>query len=1347
MAYDPTAVSHQEWLGYVQPVGVVVSTPALLEAGAAINRNFVPLHREFLGVLAQDSDGNAIPKLTDFQRFATDVLKWRPQDLEGPDESLTISVPGYEEVLHPDYVVKDAGNALLLVSKTSADFDAVPPPEPRHWHASPQARFERLLRETSVPAGLLVSPDAIRLVYAPKGESSGHITFKISDMVQVAGRPILAALHMLLSADRLFTLAQDQRLPALLIASRKHQNVVSNKLSGQVMEALFDLLRGFQSAHDQTDVLSEVLRDDPNQVYAGLLTVLLRLVFILYAEDRGLLSSDETFVNSYSVGGLFERLREDQAHNPDTMDQRYGAWARLLVLFRLIYQGARHGKMSIPGRKGYLFDPNRYPFLEGRPNARSQDIQIPRVPDGVLYRVLTQLLVLDGERLSYRNLDVEQIGSVYEAMMGFELHVAKGPSIALKPKKRGGAPITINLSELEAIASAKRNDWLNKEADQKVTGQAERALKEAASIDDLMAALDKRIAKNVTPTIVPVGAMIFQPSAERRRSGSHYTPRSLTQPIVEAALAPVLTSLGENPKPVQILALKVCDPAMGSGAFLVEACRQLGDALVQAWHQHNDTPILPPDEDELLHARRLVAQRCLYGVDKNVMAVDLAKLSLWLATLARDHEFTFLDHSLRHGDSLLGLSARQIAAFSLEPKAQETLIQERVRADLARAADARRDLLESQDGTPYALLAQKLGVIESTFLGVARNLGDVLVSAFFAAENARGRENTRLLLLEIVDRAFGNKPNAEAGVQLNKIGAELRERSTPIIPFHWELEFPEVFALDQLLRPSAGFDVIVGNPPFAGKNTLIEGSPNYYLDWLKQLHVESHGNADLVAHFFRRAFDLLRSGGTFGLIATNTIAQGDTRSSGLRYLCLHGGTIYRARKRYVWPGEAAVVVSVVHVRKGQQPGPYLLNGKPAERITAFLFHAGGHSDPERLDENSDKSFQGSIVLGMGFTFDDTDKNGTASSLAEMRRLIENDPRNAERIFPYLGGEEMNNSPTHAHHRFVINFEDFPLERKESGHSWFELTEETQRQQLRGGLVAPDYPGPVAKDWPDLLAIVEAKVKPERALQKRDALRERWWQYAEKRPGLISAKAGLSRLLATPQTSSHRLFCFLPNGKVFDKQLALFVTEDWPSYTVMSSRLHEIWSAFFGSTLEDRLLYAMSDCFETFPFPASHESNQALEQAGRAYDDFRVALMIQNNEGLTKTYNRFHNPDERDPGIFELRRLHAAIDRAVLDAYRWHDLQPVPGFFPEHEAGEEDDPEAAGGKVKRKQPKYRFRWPDQMHDEVLARLLALNGERAALQSPPSARRDSTPMPVSQKRCKVDKTSEAELTLFE
>ena len=171
----------------------------------------------------------------------------------------------------------------------------------------------------------------------------------------------------------------------------------------------------------------------------------------------------------------------------------------------------------------------------------------------------------------------------------------------------------------------------------------------------------------------------------------------------------------------------------------------------------------------------------------------------------------------------------------------------------------------------------------------------------------------------------------------------------------------------------------------------------------------------------------MREGGAFGLIATNTIAQGDTRSTGLRWVCEHGGEIYRATKRVKWPGDAAVVVSVLHVTKGAFAGDRVLDGVAAENITAFLFHAGGHADPVRLEANAGKSFQGSIVLGMGFTFDDTDKKGVTSPLSEMKRLIEADPHNSEVIFPYIGGEEVNTSPTHAHHRYVINFADFPYD--------------------------------------------------------------------------------------------------------------------------------------------------------------------------------------------------------------------------------------------------------------------------------------------------------------------------------
>ena len=231
-----------------------------------------------------------------------------------------------------------------------------------------------------------------------------------------------------------------------------------------------------------------------------------------------------------------------------------------------------------------------------------------------------------------------------------------------------------------------------------------------------------------------------------------------------------------------------------------------------------------------------------------------------------------------------------------------------------------------------------------------------------------------------------------------------------------------------------------------------------------------------MAHFFRRAFTLVRDGGTFGLIATNTIAQGDTRFTGLRWICTNGGDVYRARRRAPWPGLAAVVVSVLHVHKGPFTGVRGLDDAMTERITAFLFHRGGHDDPARLAANAGKSFVGSYALGMGFTFDDTDTKGVASPLAHMRRLAL-DPRNAEAIFPYIGGEEVNTSPTHEHHRFIINFRDYPLRREDLGKSWAAAADDQRREWLRLGAVPLDYPGPVAADWPDLLRIVEERVKP------------------------------------------------------------------------------------------------------------------------------------------------------------------------------------------------------------------------------------------------------------------------------
>jgi hypothetical protein len=1286
MAKDPAIYAHQEWLGYVQPIGLVVSIPALIDASAFLNRNYGPDHQRFLSALPQNADGEPIPEIPDFVRFAQDVLYWDTALIAGAPGSdpvpgeLEVNLENYNETLRPTYALRNLdGDSkwLLLISvhPIGTNLDEPYAPHDRGWQASPQARFERLLRQTGVQIGLLVNGREIRLVYAPEKELSGHITFKLSDMVQVAGRPIFAALQMLLGSERLYSVADKERLPAILANSRKYQNVVSTQLAEQVLEALYELLRGFQAANDQTksELLRDVLARDPDHVYHGLLTTLLRLVFVLYAEDRGLLSTDPVYSNYYSVTGLYERLRADAGRYNDTMDQRYGAWAQLLALFRLIYSGGSHGAMKIPAREGYLFDPDRYLFLEGRHDKKDRPV-IPRVSDGVLYRVLSKLLLLDGERLSYRTLAVEQIGSVYEAIMGFELQVAAGKSIAIKPAKKHGAPATINLEELLRTAADKRLKWFTETTDQKLTGQAADGLKAAATVEELLVALERKIAKTVTPNVVPPEAMIFQPSNERRKSGSHYTPSSLTGPIVEAALEPVLKQLGENPKPEQILNLKVCDPAMGSGAFLVEACRQLGDELMKAWHKHDDLPFIPADEEEALYAQRLVAQRCLYGVDKNPMAVDLAKLSLWLATLAKNHPFTFLDHSLRHGDSLVGLTRQQIATFHWLDEQSVLLDLERdLTKRIQRISRYRQRILAARENVPYSQLRQELEGAEQE-LQTPRIAGDTVVAAFFSADKPKAREGARVNLRQCTEAVLKDPTDTEAATTIEAAVAHLQHGLRGIKPFHWQLEFPEVFVSEANESGRSGFDLIVGNPPFAGKNTLVNATAREYLPWLLNSNEESDGNSDLVAFFFRRAFDLVRGAGTVGFIATNTIAQGDTRSTGLRWICLHGGTIYSARRRMRWPGKAAVIVSVIHFAKGAVQGSKILDGRNVDQISAYLFYKAGSDNPLQLIDNRDKSFKGSVILGLGFTFDDTSPK--ASSIVEMDEVIAKDPRNAKRIVPYIGGEEVNEHPTHSHRRYVINFSD---------------CDEME-----------------ARRWPDLFNIVERKVKPERLAQNRESRARYWWRFGETTPALYRAIEGLPRVLVCTQVSKYTVFTFLPNNVIFDQRLVVFAFSEWQPFGILQSHVHETWALFFGSTMKDDPVYTPSDCFVTFPFPYQWRSDTILETTAREFFNFRAQLMQHNSEGLTATYNRFHDPEEDSPAVLQLRQMQLDLDAYVLKTYGWDDVPASRSFFLNYV----DDEDAENGieSTRRKKP-WRYRWPDEVRDEVLARLLELNRQRA------------------------------------
>jgi hypothetical protein len=317
------------------------------------------------------------------------------------------------------------------------------------------------------------------------------------------------------------------------------------------------------------------------------------------------------------------------------MDQRYGAWAQLLVLFRLIHDGAEAGAMRLPKRHGVLFDPDRFPFLEGRAGGSARQIHErvtpPLVPDGTIWRALEKLLVLDGERISYRALDVEQIGSVYETMMGFRLETAAGRSVAVKAQKKYGAPTALDLEALLASPAKERAKVLQDRTDRKLTDTVKKAVAEAATLEDLHAALLPVIDQAATPDLVPRGAMVLQPSEERRRSGSHYTPRALTEPIIPRRDLPP----GRR-RPGRGLA-------------------RLGRAARDPGRRGRGYPCAPA-RGAALPLRR--------GPEPRGRG---PRQGLALARHARQGPpFTFLDHALRHGDSLVGLTRRQIEAFHWE---------------------------------------------------------------------------------------------------------------------------------------------------------------------------------------------------------------------------------------------------------------------------------------------------------------------------------------------------------------------------------------------------------------------------------------------------------------------------------------------------------------------------------------------------------------------------------------------------------------------------------------------------------------------------------------------------------
>lgn len=1333
---------HETWLGMVQPSeGLVVSVPVLIEAQALQKQDrSVQEALIRLTVEASAPNGERDVCTPDVARLLTDVLGLTPDLFDGPDaypKPLRLYVPEGKQELRPTLALKrrkaaeeqhkaeadltaaaSAGrDYLALVWQVPSEVDLDKPETlTGPWEYPAQAKFDRLLRECRVPIGILTNGREFRLVYAPHGESSGWLSFRVKDMVTVGGRPILDAFVLLLGRARFFGVAEEQQLPALLAQSRKQQANVTNELSTQVFEALEELLAGFATAseRDPRNLLRQALEEE-GKVYSGLLTLLLRLVFTLYCEDSGLLPLESRlYSENYSLLGLYDQLEKDHGKTPDSMDRRYGAYSRLLGLFRAVYQGVRHGDLHLPARRGTLFDPNEYSFLEGwdagsaptTPEQCSQ-VSVPSISDGTVYRVLKKLILLGGQRLSYRALEVEQIGSIYEGLMGFDVERLVDGAVRIKlGSKKGAARVWLEAARLLEVPAARRAKWLEDELgfDKAVAKKITEAVSQAKTASEALSALEPLSGKERQR--VGAGALVIQPGPERRRTSSHYTPRSLSEPIVRKTLEPLVRAMGEHPSSEALLSLVICDPAMGSGAFLVEACRYLADHVVAAWTREGQlSAVSSAHESPLNYARRLVAQRCLYGVDKNKYAVQLARLSLWLVTMAKGEPFTFVDHALRHGDSLVGLNFDQIKAFHWKTGHKGEQFETAVtalREALDEAIDIRKQILElaSSDGDATSRHKEVLLDDASDATQRVRLIGDLIVGAFFAHEKDKDREAERKRRLDLV-REWLSSPDPErvsaVEAQLYELQAELLEKQ---VPFHWMLEFPEVFYLERpdpldggKVNGAAMVEAFVGNPPFAGKNGISEAGGESYLPWLQAVHEGAHGNADLSAHFFRRAGSLLGDHGTIGLIATNTIGQGDTRATGIQHLVHNGFSISGATTNMPWEGDAAVTVSVVHLVRGR-PGTDVileLDGQKVKAISSRLRPSPERPDPKPLLANANCSFQGSIVLGMGFVL----------TPEEREALIAKDRRNGERIFPYLGGEEVNTSPTQSHERYVISF------------GQRELSE--------------------AEKWPDLLAIVRERVKPERDKNNRENYRERWWQFGEYRPGLFAAIAPLERCLVASVVSKHHAFATVYSRSIFSGNLHVFAADNLTFFAALQSRIHEVWVGLHASSLETRTKYVLEDCFETFPFPSPDPRTvlPELEALGERLYSARAAYMVETNQGLTKTYNALKDPARTDARILQLRALHEEMDRAVLRAY------------PKLLGITSPDPAVIGWSDLTVPPYCPLTAEDRaalqtFEDQIIDRLFVLNADRAAAEA--GAAKAAQDKPAARKKASSKKKDE-------
>ena len=534
-------------------------------------------------------------------------------------------------------------------------------------------------------------------------------------------------------------------LDRVLSESQQHTIAISDDLKNRVYDALRLLIGGFLNfPRNGFDRTSPPL----DEIHSNCLILLYRMLFVLYAESRGLLPlNNRDYAIQYSLdqmaADVHEKLDSGIAYAPGA--NLY--WTGLRQLFSLVNDGWED---HIPQYNGGLFNPQQHPFLEEY-----------EIGDAALAQVIELLTRTDqGDRITYRDLDVRHLGNIYEGLLEFQPQIAAEDLVIVSKKKR----------ELVAPKSSS-----NQEA--------------AYRKGEIFLLTDK---------------------GERKATGSYYTPDYIVRYIVENSLAP----LCKDKKVEEILKLKILDPATGSGHFLVGVVDYLAEELIT----HPDAAYMTDtgsEETELAYWRRRVVESCVYGVDVNPMAVELAKLSLWLHTVAKGEPLSFLDHHIRCGNSLIGAKISNLPNLPQLKKSRRITSQTQTEismefpfTDTVATAIGHYLLIEEMESrTADQIHAKEHRLdIAQKMLRYHKGVANLWTSLYF--ENSVSRTEYHDALDALRDKKIAKLEAMSSYQQAQEIAAEKRF-------FHWEIEFPDVFR-DKFGREkdNPGFDAVIGNPPY-----------------------------------------------------------------------------------------------------------------------------------------------------------------------------------------------------------------------------------------------------------------------------------------------------------------------------------------------------------------------------------------------------------------------------------------------------------------------------------------------------------------------------------------------------